>query len=858
MASGLVLVLAAWAGAYAAVAVPPARPPKVVLTLKGERQGDVRRPVYEGRRILLDEDSFPRKPARLAEGPTVRRQGGKVVIAFALDRPDDVLVRIVDAKGRAVRNLACGVLGDNAPEPFVPKSLHQELAWDGTDASGRPAPAGCKVRVAVGLTPRFDRFVAYDPGQLLPVVCGVEVDAQGRVYVAPFTDRRGDPHLIRYDREGRYLDTLYPPDPNCLRGKLEDAYPTVYHVDGQAVPQKVGGPWPYLVYKYHGGGEGDPSRYLFPLRIAPDGNAYLGEPRSNLVESSLTRATWPKLGLRVLPLELDPFWFYGGLTMGEGPWALDAHGFGYMSRPGVIYKVRLDTAQAAADFEYNGTVKLPEKRAFLGIPKRRTGKGSRFGLVTDLTVDRDGTLYAVENYKIWIFLANGQRVGNLTHFTHGGKTHPIGAVYGIRAASDALYVVGRIEPIAKGRWRRAQLLKLRVGPGLEAQALWTRSLDPLANVVAVDERADPRLVWVGNGGGKATFSRIEDLGTRSGAIRHCGGGVRNGKLMYPWAIAVDGRGRVFAYDRSRSRIVRTNDDGSDWLEAPHPSPLGTKALHADRTRGRLFISSQRRLSCTDLDLKEARGIAFPSEPTSGRSGPNFGAVDRAGTLYVSTLRKGDKARGYPGGLHGLVSQYGPDGSLKKVDYCQTFLPDGALAMDSRGCLYVTDTVKMGFIDSVHNWAVGRGPKWKRGGHVIRSQSEIAYLVKFPPTGGIRGTDTELWAHRGVSPVMGGGCQCPIATNCVACDASDRIYAADYNLYHVKVLDTAGNLITRVGAWGGADCQGPASKFPKPDVAFTWLHSIDAFGDALYASDKDLRRIVKVRMDYRHAQQAPIP
>jgi hypothetical protein len=92
---------------------------------------------------------------------------------------------------------------------------------------------------------------------------------------------------------------------------------------------------------------------------------------------------------------------------------------------------------------------------------------------------------------------------------------------------------------------------------------------------------------------------------------------------------------------------------------------------------------------------------------------------------------------------------------------------------------------------------------------------------------------------------------------VAIDAADRVFAADYTMYHVKVLDTSGNLITRIGAWGNADCRGPGSTYPRPEIAFGWVHSIDAFGDALYASDKDLRRVVKVRMDYRQTKEVTL-
>lgn len=149
------------------------------------------------------------------------------------------------------------------------------------------------------------------------------------------------------------------------------------------------------------------------------------------------------------------------------------------------------------------------------------------------------------------------------------------------------------------------------------------------------------------------------------------------------------------------------------------------------------------------------------------------------------------------------------------------------------------------------------PVWRRGDKRILSQSKLGYLVKLAPDGGKRGTQAELWAHRGASPVMS-QCRCPVVTNCVAVDEADRIFATDYQRYHVKVLDTAGNLIARIGSWGNAECRGPSSRYPEPEIAFSWLHSIDATRDRLYANDKDLRRIVKVRLDYRRSKETAVP
>lgn len=66
---GMVIVLAAAMAAEAAGPAPPARPPRQKLTLWDKE-------VYEGRRVLVDGDCYPRKPARLVEGPAGQNGSG--------------------------------------------------------------------------------------------------------------------------------------------------------------------------------------------------------------------------------------------------------------------------------------------------------------------------------------------------------------------------------------------------------------------------------------------------------------------------------------------------------------------------------------------------------------------------------------------------------------------------------------------------------------------------------------------------------------------------------------------------------------------------------------------------------------
>jgi len=858
---------------------PPSRTPREKLML-----GD--KDVFEGRRILLDEDSYPREPAILVEGPEIKRDNGKLTITFALNKNDDVLVRVVDAEGNIVRNLACGVLGENAPKLFQKGSVKQKIVWDGKDDQGKPVLAGCKVCVAVGLRPRFERFVADDPTQLLNHICGMEVDQQGRVYVTQFTERRGEPEVRRYNRDGEYLETVYPPNPNHLRGELAEVFSHVDDVDGRAIPRRRGA-WPFFIYKYHSPYEYDPTRYPFPLRVTSDGRAYIAEIAS--AHSDLTPAELAALEpvkCRIFPVDLDPFWFLKRMDVGVGAWAIDDKGYAYLcctNRAAIgelrrisalkddkfigntVLKLSLESLKPAADFQYNGREKLSDKRPYLGT-WRIAGDGPEFFQnVHDLTVDRNGNIYVVDGTRTKIYRPNGQFIKVLDKFTLDGKEMELGAVHGVRAAGRALYVVARLDQMkSEGRlrikrWRTAQLVKFQLAPAAEPEAVWTMPLDGLANLVAVDQAVDPPIVWVGNGGGPATFTRIVDEGKKPAQVRHIG---RTGKraLMDPWAVAVDGQGRVFTFDYARRRIVRTNDDGSDWLESEPVDRL--VALKVDRLRGRLYQSSFQRTICTDLDFNNITDVKLPP----GRR--NLGAVDAAGNLFVS--RSGKTSLGQPGsrivdrfgpdGLNGLIDRYGPDGKLQEAGMIELFQGMGGLARDSKGSIYVMDTCREQFQYVAHDVGrrlLGSWPLWKRGHRTILNQSELGYLVKFAPGGGKRGTQAELWAHRGASPIMS-QCRCPVATNCVAVDEADRVFATDYLKYHVKVLDTAGNLITRIGSWGNADCRGPNSRYADPEIPFGWLHSIDANSDTLYVSDKDMRRIVKVRLDYREVKKVAVP
>ena len=150
--------------------------------------------------------AFTQKPAVKLVGKD------KYEITFAVKGYCDVTVGIIDAKGKVVRHLGSGVLGANAPAPFQKGSPKQTLLWDGKDDLDVYAdrPETLRVKVSLGLKPTFDKILGwspYDPGGRY---LAIAADAHG-VLALVDGNHYPRPQLRRYDRDGNYVKTVFPP-----------------------------------------------------------------------------------------------------------------------------------------------------------------------------------------------------------------------------------------------------------------------------------------------------------------------------------------------------------------------------------------------------------------------------------------------------------------------------------------------------------------------------------------------------------------------------------------------------------------------------------------------------------------------
>lgn len=844
----------------------------------------------EGRRVILDGQSYPRPVASFVRPPSLERQGQGWLIRFSIDRSDDVAVRVVDGQGKVVRRLGAGVLGTNPPEPFAP-GLEQAMVWDGLDAAGAPVGPGGRIEVGLGLTPSFQGFIGQDPASLMPEIVGVEVDPQGRVYTVNLHGARCDPTILRYDRNGTYVDMVLPSDPKHLPRPLQQIYPFACSVDGQAVPTRPRA-WPYTYYLKHYGDMQPSDWRLFPFRVDAKGQAWFAEVGTGLrAFGALPSQGWRVFGVT----DLDRFFFRTPLSMLEcmGGFAVDKRGHGYLAwrantkvgfaggpanqlnapeRMGTILKIDLASGKPVADFRWNGREALPAPRAWLGeaqildLAALRGRKEAnpdldsdrKFADIRDLAVDGDGRIVVSDGWprRLKCYAPDGAWLGEVSQLNLPGEGEPKGFLEITQLCAAA----GRVYLLAELTAGRRHLVALEGAP-LPNRVCWLAEVSPKSRGLAVDEHVQPPVIWIGNGAGPGSLLRLTDGGTQAGATQTVGGGTGQA-LVWPGAIAAGPDGRFYAHDEARQVLVATDLQGGNRREIPMRL---VRSLLADPFRDRLLVSAggarafDRELRPLPLKLTDSDG----KSPKSWLSafGGQFVGCEPDGSILVrdaATGKASDK------GLNGLIQRYGPDGRLATPGLVRLWQGTGGGARDSRGNLYAMDLCLAKFQRLVHDFPF-RSMKahecesmgWLREGERIRHQSELGSLARFGPGGGERGAESEHWAHRGFSVVSSGNCKCDWPAETVAVDAADRIFASDADHFHVKALDNAGNLIARIGRWGNAQTR------PKPgglasELGFDYIYALAAAGDDLFVCDRVLRRVARLRMDYRTTAAAVIP
>lgn len=164
-------------------------------------------PVNEFKGMQEREEVF-----EFVEKPKVAKSGAGWAVSFASKGKCDATVDVLDKDGRIIRHLASGVLGANAPHPFLQDSLSQKIEWDGlTDDFRSIEPTNFSIRVSLGLQAKYDKSMGYDPACVPdPKKVLVGSGQDGSVYLCANADR-WDAGCVAFDKDGKYVKTVIPP-----------------------------------------------------------------------------------------------------------------------------------------------------------------------------------------------------------------------------------------------------------------------------------------------------------------------------------------------------------------------------------------------------------------------------------------------------------------------------------------------------------------------------------------------------------------------------------------------------------------------------------------------------------------------
>jgi hypothetical protein len=840
-------------------------------------------------------------PVKFTAPPTAKAEGGNIRIDFAVNRPTDAAVYVLDAKGRVVCHLAAGVLGDNVPASLKTGSLEQTLTWDGKNDFGEPAKGGpFQVRVAAGLKPTFDRFMLYNP-DAVPRPHALATGPDGDVYVfysdAVANGNQGGLKIKVLDRDGNHRRMIMPFPADLPHEKVKP-FGTFEDEKGRLVPHVQN--WQTLSFY--------PDTHSTRGRTMP--------PQSCPAVDSKGVAHWMLRGGRVASvdrhggaayssflspplfaekdaLQINERYDYShsrvAMAVGEGDRYLYISGLSKVtgrkkSEPVArVYRVELKTRKAA--------------EVFLG------GEGDPRGLKAPRGIAcAKGILY-VADPEAGRIAAFNEKDG-----TAAGEIEAPAAHYvGVAPASRAVYVVAGKDAA------RPDLVKFDgLVSGREVCRAPLPSIRPprggIAHRMAVDASAEPVRIWVPVITFKGTrYCYVEDRG-KTFEVRDDFLARRD---KTPWANAA----RDLYLDRKRGELY-VKAGGKRWLRFDEKTArlkdivelnLGTGAdatqMVVDSSGNLVTLSwgAKRGLMRWTRDGKPLNWDGKKENRTRWSGIMTFQQVYLAihnDGLYVvpdafwrgksakEESKKGPRKRV-------SLSVWGMDGEVKRTLIWQC--ERGEIPrVDAKGNIYLAAGLKP---VGRHFPAFFDGQMKTPGSQAKPSHEAFWYaymygsIVKFPPEGGAiwyddsippsvegtppaslfekptqpfmyRGASQSLeftgklqgaeWSRFGFSPYSNkfGGtafCQCEGAGFDV--DAFGRVFYPNLGQFRIEMVDTSNNRIGSFGHYGNQDSGGPDAKVKTPDIPLAWATYVAVSDDYAYVNDTINLRLVRVKLGY---------
>ncbi len=805
----------------------------------------------------------PQADLEFAAPPRVERAQGGFAVSFALGRAADVEVAVHDAGGKVVCHLAAGVLGGkNPPPPPLQPGLAQRIAWVGKDDAGREAAGGpFKVRVRAGMQVRFGRTIGGSPltGSVVSMpyrapVNGLAADGAGNLTVKMMSQvgSHGNSglwpwQLRKFDREGRYRETLFP---------WPASTPAEKAAGFDLLPATGRGLTPVL------------RTSLYPV-FAALGNEILprlSEGQVVFVHSEARRLHFLALDgtnrLRTVPMWPEkakvkcPVWLDIQAALspdGRLAYTSNLAGTAYDGKTpadidpawpqGRVY--RQDLSRPGSEPEPFFDLKLPESPAWM--PSAWDKKTAAAGIDTDA---RGNVLVCdLVNHEVVEVSPEGRRL-SATKVPWPDKVL-------VSRKNGSLYVISR--KVSRGALPPATLAKI-TGRGEAAKVAAELALKgTVGGAFTIDESGERPILWLAGKEAESqgeTLVRVEDRGdalvvaadrllnrdpsaisfvgymdvdreaelvyvTANGsAVWRFKGETGEGGLLPIKAVdlAVGPGGHVYTWGQGGydGPIVRYTRD-------LQPAPLAATEKPA---YGRLYGRAGRGSSVCGMDV-DARGRVYA---TWGTNDCHVRVYDEKGELVDFPRReKGREGQAgeVPAAITG-VSGYG-----------------GSLRVDGAGNIYLLQGgLPKGF-------AAPPGFEKDEG-----FRQAVGTIYKFPPSGGeienrngtVTGVKGAVATYPGCGPVSRwnavGSCVCTKPRFDV--DDFGRLYIPNAVTFTVSVRDNADNEIVRFGAYGNFDAQGP-------EIALGWPVTAGASDRFIYVGDALNHRVV--RADKRFALEA---
>jgi NHL repeat len=848
--------------------------------------------------------------ADFSSKPQAEKAKDGIAISFAADKATDVEVAILDAKGRVIRHLAAGLLGKNAPAPLKKGSLSQKLFWNMKDDAGKAVSGpGYQVRVRLGSRARLQKHVGWN-GNTLSSVVGMAVGPKSELYVLTSGGGRGRCTMRVLDKDGKYLRMVMPYPANTP-AKRADAIGRIT-VDGKRIP---------ILFNGHGGNveplTGGMKRQS--MCFSPKGHIILFSAVGTIVEHNMPRylmAFHPQGGAAENTSFLGPMVRKGGYTQGGGSfegWARTGDNV-ITSSDGkyVYYTYHIYSGQGASEHS-NAVFRSewkPKIKGELFLGKKESGSDDQhFNDPQGIALDKAGNIYVADrgNNRVMIFGKDRKLLGKFSVATPE-------QIF-VHKKSGQIYLTSRaINAKRKRPGPNATIRKFSAWqPGKTPVEITSLSGKGLA-LITLDQNASPVRLW-------GAFRGKLVIITDSGKKLQGGPAVNNRDgLIYPSFMAADpANDRVIVDDSfaSRKTLVavslkdskKTNflKSGTD-VAVDKNSNVYVLDGYGSNTLSRYDSAGKPLPFASTGKHKLSTGIYRGYGPDLGMRGIE---VALNGDFYV--FRSNNYA--LEDKTSAKVDRFASDG--KKIGTVIKGLGHGdcGLGVDAAGNVYVGVNLKpadkpipAAFVGQVSakrwlNWHKGRreesvwhldyyNPYLFHFGAVMKFGKEGGTLWGHKPNGYRKKEGSDLWdASKAPAEAVGyksgylykdikvqgakwrypecgiiptsdanwGDPACVCMTSDLDADPWGRVYVPNAFRFTVDRLDTAGNLIERIGGYGNADSAGPGSKIPQPEIAFVSPVNLDvALDGKLYVSDWTNQRVTQIKFEYSAEAVTSLP